>query len=172
MPGPTFEPLGRKHDRAAFSCAEEALTRYLRTQALQDAERRVAAPVVLIDGDGATIIGYYTLSAAEVALGRMRRDVARRLPRYPYVPAARLGRLAVDARYERQGHGESLLMHALSRAEQNSYEVAAAAVIVDAKNERAARWYAKYGFRPFEDNPLQLCLPMSEIRANRGAAGP
>jgi len=87
------EPLGPKHDRAAFSCGVEILDAYLHKQAGQDLKKRVAVPFV-ITPDGTTIAGYYTLSQYSVQLDEIPAEVAKKLPKYPIVPATLLGRLA------------------------------------------------------------------------------
>ena len=157
------EALGRQHDRSGFSCGSEPLDQYLRAQAGQDARKRVAAPFVLCEGEGNTVLGYYTLSAISVDIGEWPETVAKKLPRYPVVPATLLGRLAIDRRLQGQGAGEYLLMDALHRSLQASRQVAAVAVIVDAKDERAVAFYRRYEFIPFADQPTRLFLPMSVI---------
>lgn len=163
---PYFTPLDRKHDRAAFECSRHpALADYVQRQAMQDRERDAAAPIALIDTDGRTIIGYYTLSAAEVDLNHIPPVIGRKLPKYPMVPAIRLGRLAVADAYQGHGHGAGLLMHALERAEVGSHTIAAALLIVDAKDDQAVSFYQRFGFHRFKDTPNQLYLTMAEIRA-------
>jgi hypothetical protein len=92
----TVEPLGRQHDRAAFHCGAEALDRYLKQQARQDADKRVAAPFVAVSPPNARVLGYYTLSASVLTLTDLPNELARKLPRYPQLPVTLLGRLAVD----------------------------------------------------------------------------
>lgn len=157
------EALGKQHDRKGFSCGVEPLDRYLRVQAGQDARRRVAAPFVLCMGQSNAVLGYYTLSALSVDIGAWPEDVARKLPRYPAVPATLLGRLAVDTRLRGKGMGQHLLMDALRRAFEASRDVASVAVIVDAKNHDAEVFYRRYEFIPFADQPNRLFLPMGTI---------
>jgi GNAT superfamily N-acetyltransferase len=157
------EGLGRQHDRSGFSCGSEPLDHYLRAQAGQDARKRVAAPFVLCEGEGNTVLGYYTLSAISVDIGEWPETVAKKLPRYQVVPATLLGRLAIDRRLQGQGAGEYLLMDALHRSLQASRQVAALAVIVDAKDERAVAFYRRYEFIPFAEQPTRLFLPLSVI---------
>lgn len=161
--GYRVEALGRQHDRSAFSCGVQPLDRYLRERAGQDARRRVAAPFVLCEGKSNTVLGYYTLSALSVDVGAWPEDVAKKLPKYPVVPATLLGRLAVDTRLHGKGAGEHLLMDALWRALQASWQVASVAVIVDAKDDRAASLYRHYGFIDFAEQPKRLFLPMAVI---------
>ncbi|MEO6667295.1 MAG: GNAT family N-acetyltransferase [Nitrospiria bacterium] len=157
------EALGSRHDRSGFSCGSPPLDQYLRTQAGQDARKRVAAPFVLCEGRGYTVLGYYTLSAVGVDIGKWPETVAEKLPRYPVVPATLLGRLAIDRRFQGHGAGEYLLMDALHRSVQASRQVAALAVIVDAKGENAVAFYRRYEFIPFADQPTRLFLPMRVI---------
>lgn len=155
--------LTKQHDRSGFSCGIEPLDRYLREQAGQDARKRVAAPFVLCGRTSNAVLGYYTLSALSIDVGAWPEDVARKLPRYPVVPATLLGRLAVDWRLRGKGMGEHLLMDALHRALVASRAVASVAVVVDAKDDNALAFYQRYGFIPFADEPKRLFLPMGTI---------
>ncbi|QKC84337.1 GNAT family N-acetyltransferase [Mesorhizobium sp. NZP2077] len=154
------EVLGVQHDRASFESGVEALDRYLRVQAGQDARKNVAAPFILVLPDG-TVAGYYTLSAAAVAVGDWPAQTVRKLPRYPLIPATLLGRLTVDRRYRGQGYGRYLLADALSRCVKS--EIASFAVVVDAKDENARGFYQRESFLPFPDQPMRLFRPMTDI---------
>lgn len=161
-----IEPLARHHDRAAFSCGNDTLDHYLKELAGQDARRHVAAPFILVaDGDKKTVLGYYTLSSFTVELGDLPAGVARKLPSYPLVPVTLLGRLAVDRHYKGQNLGELLLIDALRRAYAQSSQIAAAAVVVDAIDEPATKFYRHFDFIPFPDRPNRLFLPMKTIAA-------
>jgi GNAT superfamily N-acetyltransferase len=139
------EPLGRQHDRALFSCGNPTLDEYLKQRARQDARRYVAAPFVLIPAAGErTILGYYTLSSFAVDLVDLPPDTAGKLPSYPNVPVTLLGRLAVDHRHAGQGLGEFLLMDALHRSLTQSSQIAAVAVVVDAIDGNAVRFYTHF----------------------------
>ena len=97
MAGPfVVEALRTDHDRASFCCGVVALDRYFQKQVTQDVRRRVTACFVATEVSQARIAGYYTLAAAGIPLAEMPAELAKRLPRYPSVPVARLGRLAVD----------------------------------------------------------------------------
>jgi GNAT superfamily N-acetyltransferase len=157
-------PLGRQHDRGAFFSGNEVLDHYLKHIASQDARRLVAAPFVAVAPDTPrTILGYYTLSALGIDLGSLPLEIARKLPAYPVVPATLLGRLAVDQRYKGEGIGEFLLMDALRRAYIQSAQFAAVAVVVDAIDAQAGRFYRHFNFIPFLDRPDRLFLPMKVI---------
>ena len=155
------EPLGPHHDRTSFASGVEPLDRYLRSQAGQDARKNMAAPFVLVLPNGA-VGGYYTLSATAVKLADLPDQTVRRLPRYPLVPATLLGRLAVDRRFQGRGYGRFLLADALCRIARS--EIASVAVIVDAKDEAARRFYERESFLPFADQPMKLFRPVVDIK--------
>jgi GNAT superfamily N-acetyltransferase len=134
VPPLRIEPLSDQHDRESFASGIEPLDRYLRQQAGQDARRRVATCFVLVGDDDRVLLGYYTLAATSIALAELPEALAKRLPRYPVVPATLMGRLAVDARHQGRGHGEFMLLDAFSRALRN--EIASYAFVVDAKATR------------------------------------
>ena len=153
-----IEPLGPGHDRSEFLCGVEALDRYFREQAGQDVRRRVTACFVARDTATGRIGGFYTLAAAGVPLSRMPDALAKRLPRYPTVPVARLGRLAVALDYQRRQLGAAMLWDAIERATRS--EVAVYALIVDAKDERAERFYLHHGFVALGESQRSLILPL------------
>lgn len=159
------EPLGPHHDRQSFACGVAALDQYLKHQAGQDARKLVAAPFVLLHADSGTVAGFYTLSSTGLRLAELPVDIARKLPKYPIIPATLLGRLAVDLRRRGRGLGEILLLDALRRSYQQSHEIAAMAVVVAAKDEPARAFYLKYRFIPLPDRPDRLFLPMKTIGA-------
>ena len=154
-----IESLGPHHDRAVFSCGEPALDTYLRRQASQDVRRRVAQVFVALGDAPGTVAGYYSLSAASFEKDALPPRLAKRLPHYP-VPAAVLGRLAVDRAHRGRGLGEALLLDAIRRVVRASATIAVHAIIVDAKNEPARAFYERYGFRAFPGVPRRLFLPL------------
>lgn len=166
MATPEFsvELLSARHDRGAFDCGVPALNAYLKTQARQDAERGVATAYVLAPAARPhAIAGFYTLSATAVRLDAWPEAIARKLPRYPLVPATVLGRLAVDVSHRGKRLGERLLIDALRRSLAASRHVASAAVIVDAKDEPGAGFYERYGFKRFPQQPLRLFIAMRTV---------
>ncbi len=120
----------------------------------------MAAPFVLVVPDGA-IVGYYTLSATGVKLTELPADITRKLPKYPLVPATLLGRLAVDKIHQGRRYGRFLLADALFRAVHS--EIASFAIIVDAKDDVARRFYERESFLPFPDQPRRLFRLMADI---------
>jgi ribosomal protein S18 acetylase RimI-like enzyme len=154
-----IEPLGEMHDRTTFQCGEEALDRYFQTQATQDIRRRVANCFVAVEIVTGQIAAFYTLSAASIPLVDLPPEEARRLPRYPTLPAVRIGRLAVDERFQGRGLGAALLMNAADRTVRS--DAAAFTLLVDAKNDQAVAFYRRYGFRALATHPRTLFLPLA-----------
>jgi ribosomal protein S18 acetylase RimI-like enzyme len=128
--------LGPHHERSAFDCGVEPLTRYLRERAGQDMRDNVAVCYVACSPDSPAVLGYATLSAATIELADLPQEIIRRLPRYPLLPAALIGHLAVDMRLRGQGVGEMLLIDMLRRCLNLHAQLGLIAVIVDAKDER------------------------------------
>jgi len=124
----------------------------------------VSVTYVLQGTKPSDIAGYYTLAATSVLLNDLPAGVAKRLPRYPAVPATLLGRLAVASEYQGQRLGELLLMDALRRCWETSKTIGSTAVITDAKDAGAQRFYEKYDFRAFEGIPRRLFLPMATVK--------
>jgi len=151
------EPLAPSHDRAAFTCGVDALDRYFWRQAGQDVRRRVTACFVAREIATGRVAGYYTLAAAGILLAEMPAPLARRLPRYPSVPVARLGCLAVASVWHGLKLGAALLWDAVDRASRS--EVAVYALVVDPKDEQAESFYRHYGFVAFGNTPRSLIRP-------------
>jgi len=159
--GFVIEPLGA-HDRSAFSCGVPALDRYLREQASQDVKRLMASCFVAVDTATASLAGYYTLAATSVPATELPPEILKRLPRYPVLPAALVGRLAIDARFHRRGLGGALLADAALRVLGS--DTKAFALIVDAIDDNAVAFYRLEGFHPFVSRPMSLFLPLATAR--------
>jgi GNAT superfamily N-acetyltransferase len=162
-----IEPLG-PHDRSAFSCGAPALDRYLREQASQDVKRLVASCFLALEDTTRRIAGYYTLAATSVPAADLPPDILKRLPRYPVLPAALVGRLAVDQQFHRQGVGSVLLADAALRVLKG--DTKACALIVEAKDENAVAFYQRQGFQRFASRPLSLFLSLGTVK--KGAVPP
>jgi len=157
-----IEPLGPGHDRSAFSCGVPALDRYLREQAGQDARRRVAAPFVA-SNDRVRVLGFYTLSATSIELTEVPAALADKLPRYPRLTAALLGRLATDLSARGVGLGRFLLIDAITRAVRS--EIASFALVLDAKDETAASFYKRESFIRLPGTPIRFLRRMDDLAA-------
>ena len=154
-----IEPLGKRHDRTSFSCGLPELDRYLARQAGQDVRRRIARVFVCTADETDAVLGFYTLSALSIDLAALPDRLARKLPRHP-VPCALIGRLAVDRSAHGRGLGRMLLADAVKRTLAAGETVAMHALIVDATNDDAKRFYGRFGFVPPTDDPMRLFLPL------------
>jgi GNAT superfamily N-acetyltransferase len=165
------EPISKRHNREVFDCGEAALNDFLRRYARKNHELGGAKTFLAIDdADNESILGFYSLSPASIDYARTPEIARRGLARYE-VPAFRLARLAVDRERQGQGLGGQLLLAAGRRCLLVSAEVGGVALLIDAKNERVAAWYAGYGAVPMRDAPLSLVLPLRTIEAALQAAG-
>jgi ribosomal protein S18 acetylase RimI-like enzyme len=160
-----LETLRAEHDRSRFHCGVAALDGYLRTQVTQDVRRRASACFVAVADETHTVAGFYTLAAGSVPLTDLPESLSKRLPRYPSVPVARVGRLAVDLAFQGHQLGAALLADAILRALRS--EVAVFALVVDAKDDAAVAFYRHHGFEVYGGQAKQLILPLASFA--RGA---
>jgi GNAT superfamily N-acetyltransferase len=162
LPGFSIEPFGPQHDRQSFCCGNEALDRYFKERARKEIEAGVAA--VFVMADGPSVLGYYTLSAHSIERSALPEPVLKRLklPKYPFIPATLMGRLAVDLKHQGQRLGEILLTDGLERSYRHSSQVASFAVVVDAK-ESAVEFYRCYGFLRMLPG-TRMFIPMGTLK--------
>ena len=155
-----IQPLNPTHNRTGFQCGVEALDRYLKKQAKQDIKRRISRVFVATKPDNpSTLIGYYTLSSLSIELNQLPEKLVRKLPKHP-VPAALIGRLAVSNAAQGQGVGKMLLADALKRTLMVSDQIAIYAMVVDAINDAAKRFYEQFGFTGLGGDSPRLFLPL------------
>lgn len=148
-------------DRALFNSGSAPLDRYFTQQVTQDIRRRIAACFVALTRDD-QVAGFYTLASASVLLAELPTTIRQKLPRYPSVPAVCKGRLAIDLKFRGRGLGAALLADALDRSTRS--EIAAYALVVDAKDEQAAAFYSHHGFIALPDSPMKLFLPLKTVQ--------
>jgi GNAT superfamily N-acetyltransferase len=156
-----LEVLAPSHSREGFSCGVQALDLYLARQATQDLRRRASACYVAVEAKTGKLAGYYTLAAGGVPLTDLPEALIKRLPRYPSVPVARVGRLAVDQAFHGQKLGGALLADAAIRAARS--EVAVFALVVDAKDDAAEAFYLHHGFERFGTQARQLIISLKQF---------
>ena len=156
--------------RAEFDCGSEPLNRYFKELVTQDISRNLASCFVATElvnslknePPHVTPLGYYTLSSASVAMQDLPSALTKKLPRYPSVPAVRLGRLAVSVKAQGKGVGSRLLVDAIERTQRS--DIAVYALVVDAKDEAAAQFYEHFGFARLTQTdgfPCMLFLRLS-----------
>jgi GNAT superfamily N-acetyltransferase len=157
-------PIKREHDRAGFDCGDDELNSWLARYARQSHESGGAKTFVAATAEAPNhVLGFYSLSPASLAYDRAPATAKRGLGRYE-VPVYRLGRLAVDRSVQGRGLGSGLLLAAGLRCMAVAMEVGGVALLIDAKNERVAQWYERYGAARLDDAPLALVLPFATLR--------
>jgi GNAT superfamily N-acetyltransferase len=159
-----IELLDAWQDREGFDCGSEPLNRYLRQVARQQNERGVARAFVMVEAEAQApkpILGFFSLSALEVAGAVLPPAVAKKLPRE--IPAALLGRLAFAKAMQGQKIGTVLLYAALKKVAQTAESIGIVALFVDAKDTDAAKFYKKFRFTPLPEQPLRLFLPLKTL---------
>lgn len=159
----TLLPLGRE-PRNGFDCGQEELNRYFHTQISQDVRRKVTSAFLAKESATGTIAGFYTLAACHLNLREIEADWRQKLPHYPTVPAALIGRLAVDRRFQRQGLGAGLLADAAMKALRS--DVGVHLLVADAKDETAAAFYLQHGMRRSPVEHRRLFVPVATLVAH------
>lgn len=154
-----IEALAKAHDRSAFACGNDRIDGYFRTAVSQDVKREYATCFVARELATGRTAGFYTLSSSSVPLNEVPEPLARKLPRYPTVPAVLTGWLARDAGFAGCGLGEALLFDAIAKVA--TAPIGAHAVFADAIDDRAAAFYAAFGFAPLVQRPRTLYLPIA-----------
>lgn len=158
------EPISKKHDRASFDCGDSELNEFLRRHARQSHDKGAAKTFLAIsNSDTRTILGFYSLCPASLGYCRTPEAIRKGLARHD-VPVFRLGRLAVSRLVQGQGLGGQLILAAGRRCLLAATEVGGVAVLIDAKDERSAKWYESYGAVPLLDSPRSLLLPLATIQ--------
>lgn len=158
-----IEPLGKEHDRSDFTCGNERIDRYFRETATQDVKRNYARCYIAREIATGRVAGFYTLSSSNVPLTDVPEALAAKLPRYPTVPAVRIGWLGRHSDHRGTGLGEALLFDAIKTVA--TAPIGAHAIFVDATDDSAAAFYASYGFVPLTRKPMTLYLPVATALA-------
>ena len=150
----------KRHDRTAFRCGVPALDDYLHKYAVQQNAKGISTVFVLVDDAApSSILGFCTLSAAQVDVQQLSETERKKLPRYP-VPCFRMGRLARHSAQAGAGLGEVLMGCVVDRCLHARSLVGAYALLVDAKDDKAKAFYQRFGFIACLDAPLTLYLPL------------
>lgn len=163
--------IAKTHDRAGFDCGEPALNEFMSLHARQSHAKGGAKTFVAVSvADDRRVLGYYSLSPASVDYARVPAVLTRGLARYD-VPVFRLAHLAVDRTVQGQGLGGQLLLAAGRRCILAAADVGGVALLIDAENEQAVRWYESYGAQALLDAPQSLLLPLATVKAALKAVG-
>ena len=163
----SIQRLSTDHERVEFDCGEPALNSFLQRHARQNQAKNVSRTYVAVRPGERRVVGYYTLAGGSIEFERLPEVLQKRLPHYA-VPVILLARLAVDRSAQGEGLGELLLFSALRVAVYTAESVGVFAVEVVAKNERAKRFYLRYGFESLPGNDLNLYLTLATARTLLG----
>ena len=158
-----ISPFRKSFNRKSFDCGNPDLNQYLYTQLSQEIRRNICAGFILHEEGSNEIIGYYTLSSNSVYVGNIPEQLSKGLPRYPYILATLIGRLAISKNYQGKGIGELLLIDALKRSWMNKNIIGSWALVVDAIDESAERFYQHFGFQSIRNESKKLFISMNEI---------
>jgi len=165
------EPILKKHDRKSFDCGEPSMNDFFQRYARQSHESGAAKTFLAIDNrDHKTILGFYSLAPGALTYADAPELVRRGLARHD-VPGFRLARIATSLRWQGQGLGGQLLGAAARRCLRAAAEVGGVVLIIDARNDRAARWYTSYGAVPLNNKPLTLVISLATFAGDLKAAG-
>ncbi len=161
---PEIVSLARHHDRSRFDCGVPALNSFLKATARQHGEKGISRTFVLLDQEKtAAILGYFTLTLCEVRTEHLPAAYAKKYPQHG-LPAVRLARLAVSGKYQKKGYGSLLLAEAIHRTVLIAEQAGLIGLFVDAKDERAHKFYERYGFVSLPGHVMQLFLPIETLR--------
>jgi hypothetical protein len=161
------EPISKKHDRKTFDCGDAAMNEFLRRYARQSHDAGGAKTFLAINKSDKTVLGFYSVTPGSLAYADTPELLRRGLARHD-VPGFRLARIATDIHMQGKGLGGQLLAAAGRRCLRAAAEIGGVVLIIDAKNERSAQWYAGYGAVPLSGQPLTLVMSLatfgSELR--------
>jgi GNAT superfamily N-acetyltransferase len=159
------EPLGKHHRLDEFHSGEPALDEWLKRHARSAHASGSARVFVATLGDGATVVGYYALAAAQVAPEEATGRALKGQPQARPIPAILLARLAVDREHQGAGLGRSLLQDVLLRCLEAAEAIGARVLLVHAKHDAAKTWYMQYGFEESPTDSLHLLMLLKDVRA-------
>ncbi len=165
-------PLVEGDDPTHFDCGRESLNAWFRRHAWGNHVSGVSRVNVIADAGSGRIIGYVTLSAAQIERAFLPKPQQRNRP--DPVPVTLLGQLAVDKDYQGQGHASSLLLFALKTALHASQTVGSLGVITHPLDDDVRRFYVRWGFQglPFDPHRAML-VRMVDLRPSfANAASP
>lgn len=162
-----MQPLGREHDLERFHSGASDLDHWLRSFARVADAAGTARCYLLLEAE--RVIGYYALAAGSVRAGELPARHARGMPRHP-IGVVLLARLAISTEHQGRGYGSVLLADAARRTLAAAEVIGARAMIVHARDESAAAFYARFGFIASPSDPLHLAVLIKDLR--KTFAGP
>jgi predicted N-acetyltransferase YhbS len=158
------EPLRKNHDRSGFNSGEPSLDEWLTRFAWENHAAGFAR--VYVTCRSRKVVGYYSLSALSVQRTDATHRAAKGGP--AQIPALLLGRLAVERSEQGHGPGSALLQHAMVIAVIAADQHGVRALVVNALDDAARRFYVNHGFEPSPTNALDLMMLIKDIKATIG----
>jgi predicted N-acetyltransferase YhbS len=164
---PVSPPRPLADDRTAFDCGRDSLNSWFHRHAWTNHASGASRVTVLTDEQTGRIIGYVTLSAAQIQRAFLPKAQQRNRP--DPVPVTLLGQLAVDTQWHGQGHATSLLLFALKTALAAADAVGSVGVITHPIDDSVRAFYAKWGFVDLPFDPRRaMIVRMADLRAALG----
>ena len=143
-------PLSEEDERSQFDCGRDSLNAWFRRHAWHNHVSGISRISVICDAGTGSIVGYVTLSAAQIEREFLAKAHQRNKP--DPVPATLLGQLAIHKTYQGQGHARSLLLFALTVALRASRDAGSFGVLTHPIDELVRQFYRRWGFEvvPFD----------------------
>ncbi|MGO8866868.1 MAG: GNAT family N-acetyltransferase [Alphaproteobacteria bacterium] len=157
-----IEPLSKRHARAGFSCGVRRIDAYLQ-DSLELAAHGLSRAFVAVDPGGRCVRGYYALQVPNVAGADVPQPLARLLRLDARIPVVEVVMLGVDRAWQGQGIGTILLADALRRVRRVAHDIGVWAVVLEAFDDKAERFYRRLGFETLIDGTLTLYIPVAAI---------
>lgn len=171
LPAWSEEAIAKSHDRQSFDCGDPAMNDFFRRYARQSHEQNASKTFCAIDASmPGRVLGFYTVAPASVMYASVPASMTKRLAQHE-IAGFKLARIATDMSVAGHGLGGQLLAAAALRCLRIATEAGGVLLIIDAKSERAAKWYAGYGAEPLENQPLTLVMPLATFAADLKARG-
>jgi GNAT superfamily N-acetyltransferase len=160
-----IEPLDRKkHDRAAFSCGEPRIDNFIKSSASRQQDEDLTRVCVACLDQSHVVIGYYALNNHSIGVATLQEEIRKRLPRYDSIGAIYLSIVGVHSGHQGAGIGRVLMAHAFGRCVEIADLAGAHFVVLDALNERAARFYRRLGFEDLPGHSPRMLIGMKVVR--------
>jgi len=148
--------LSQDDDRGQFDCGRDSLNAWFHRHAWHNHASGVSRTSVICDAATKLVIGYVTLSSAQIEREFLAKAHQRNKP--DPVPATLLGQLAIDKAYQGQGHARSLLLFALTAALRASREIRSFGVLTHPIDEQVREFYRRWGFEDVPFDPRRSMI--------------
>lgn len=163
-------PLSEGDDRASFDCGRASLNQWFQRHAWVNHVSGASRVTVLTEALDGRIVGYVTLSAAQIERAWLPKPQQRNRP--DPMPVTLLGQLAVDRRDQGQGHARSLLLFALRTALEASALIGSTGVITHPLDDSVRAFYSRWGFQDLPFDPHRaMIVRMADLRVSFSAGG-